>query len=80
VPSLRIHLKASKELLGTQTPLVHKILDYPSPTREHRYRHNPRTVQQITELLGEDAKREGWLHIFMDWGLVDFKSIHKKTR
>lgn len=70
MPNLRIHLKASKMLLGTQEPLVHKILDFPSPTLEHRFRHNPKTVELIAELLGEDARREAWLHIFIDWGLV----------
>jgi hypothetical protein len=70
MPSMRVHLKASKTLLGTQNPLVHKILDFQSPTLEHRYRHNPKTVKLIAELLGEDARREAWLHIFMDWGLV----------
>lgn len=70
MPSLIIHLKASKELLGTQNTLVHQILDYQSPKLEHRYRHNPKTVQLIAELLGEDARREAWLHIFMDWGLI----------
>ena len=70
MPNLRTHLKASKELLGTQNPIVHQILDAQTQTLEHRYRHNPRTVKLIAELLGEDAGREAWLHIFMDWGLV----------
>jgi hypothetical protein len=70
VPNLRVHLKASKSLLGTQNRLVHSILDLPTPTREHRFRHNPKTVELITELVGEEAGREAWLHIFMDWGLV----------
>ena len=70
MPSLRTHLKASKKLLGTQYPLVHRILDYQSPTLEHRFRHNPNTVELIASLLGEDAKREAWLHIFMDWGII----------
>lgn len=70
MPSLRAHLKASKALLGTRNPLVHHILDLQSPTLEHRFRHNPKTVELIEELLGEDARREAWLHIFMDWGLV----------
>ena len=70
MPSLKRHLKASKELLGTANPLVHQILDSPSPKLEHRYRHNPHTVEEIGKLLGEDAEREAWLHIFMDWGLV----------
>ena len=70
MPSLRVHLKASKTFLGTQNPLVHKILDFQSPTLEHRFRHNPKTVELIAELLDEDARREAWLHIFMDWGLI----------
>ena len=70
MPSLRSHLKASREFLGTENPLVHKILDLPSPKLEHRYRHNPHTVELIGELLGDDAKREAWLHILMDWGLI----------
>lgn len=75
MPSLRAHLKASKTLLGTQNPLVHQILDAQNPTLEHRYRHNPKTVELIGELLGEDAKREAWLHILMDWGLVSTSSL-----
>lgn len=70
MPSLRIHLKASKQLLGTSNPLVHKTLDFQSPTLEHRFRHNPKTVESIAELFGEDARREAWLHIFMDWGII----------
>jgi hypothetical protein len=70
VPNLREHLKASKILLGTQNPLVHKILDFQNATLEHRFRHIPKTVEMITELLGEEAGREAWLHIFMDFGLV----------
>ena len=71
MPSLRVHLKASKELLGTRNVIVHKILDNPSPTLEHRYRHNVKVVNLIGEVYGHEAKREAWLHVFMDWGLIE---------
>lgn len=70
MPNLRVHLKTSKELLGTQNPLVHQLLDAQTHTLEHRYRHIPKTVELIGETLGKEAKREAWLHIFMDWRLV----------
>ena len=70
MPDLRTHLKASREKLGTQNRLVHQILDQMTPTLEHRFRHTPKTVEMIGELLGEDAKREAWLHILMDWKIV----------
>lgn len=76
MPSRRDHLRASKKLLGTANPLVHTILDYPSPKGEHRHRHTPSTVRKIEELLVEDEtsrsaiRREGWLHLLMDWGIV----------
>lgn len=77
MPSRREHLRASKKLLGTANPWVHSLIDLPSPKKEHRYRHSPETVRLIVELLGTDEnlkkeiRREGWLHLFMDWGWVD---------
>jgi hypothetical protein len=78
MPDLRTHLKASKRLLGTQNPLVHRILDLPTRTLEHRFRHTPRTVAAIAELFGEDARREAWLHLFMDWGIVEEKDWRRQ--
>jgi len=72
VPNLRTHLKASKELLGTSNPIVHKILDSQGPGLEHRYRHTPETIEAIRVLYGEEAEREAWLHILMDWQLVKY--------
>jgi hypothetical protein len=40
---------------------------------EHRFRHNPETVDLIFRLYGEEAKREAWLHIFMDVGLIEYR-------
>jgi hypothetical protein len=51
-------------------------MDFPSPGREHRHRHNPDSVRLIIELLAIDeeteraVRREGWLHLFMDWGIL----------
>lgn len=70
MPSLRVHLKASKQLLGTQNRLVHRLLDYQGANLEHRYRHTPKKVEAIANLLGEEARREAWLHILMDWKLI----------
>ena len=70
MPTRRIHLKASKELLGYCNPLVHDILDSYLPITEHRRTHNPGTIRLIGELLGEDAKREAWLHFLLDYGLA----------
>lgn len=80
MPSLKEHLKASERLLGTKNPLVHQILDFPKPVREHRYRHNPSTVLLIKELLGDEAKKEAWLHLFLDWGIVDKYDFKKCGR
>lgn len=77
MPSQKEHLRASKKLLGTSNPWVNSLMDLPSPKKEHRHRHVPETVRLIAELLGTDEnlkreiRREGWLHLFMDWGLVD---------
>ncbi len=70
MPNLKQHLKISKELLGTSMPLVHRLLDYQGHSLEHRYRHSPKTVKAIRELLGEEGAREAWLHIFTDWGII----------
>lgn len=76
MPNRRIHLKASKELLGTKNPIVHDILDYQSPTLEHRFRHTPKTVELIAT-MGKEAEREAWLHIFMDWGIIEYPLTKK---
>jgi hypothetical protein len=70
LPNLKEHLKLSKELLGTRTPLVHQLLDARGKTLEHRYRHGPKTVKAIEELLGSGARLEAWLHILVDWGMI----------
>jgi len=70
VPSLRVHLKASRVLLGTCNVVVHRLLDKPTYTLEHRFRHNVDVINLIGEVYGGEAKREAWLHVFMDWGLV----------
>lgn len=70
MPNLRVHLKASKRLLGTQNPWVHQLLDYQGVNLEHRYRHTPEKVEAIVELLGEEVRREAWLHMLMDWKLI----------
>lgn len=77
MPSQREHLRASKRLLGTANPLVHRIFDMPSPKREHRHRHHPETARLIGELLGFEAKREAWLHLFIDWGIIEEKDWRK---
>ena len=70
MPKRRQHLKLSRELLGYCNPLVHDILDRSLPIEEHRRTHTPETIRLIGELLGSDAKREGWLHLLADYGLV----------
>jgi hypothetical protein len=69
MPVRKIHLRASRKLLGYSNPLVHDILDTHLPIEEHRRTHNPRTIRLIGELLGEDAEREAWLHFLLDYGL-----------
>lgn len=71
MPSLRIHLKSSRELLGTENVNVHRILDRPTHTLEHRFRHNVNVVNSIGEVYGPEARREAWLHVLMDWRIVD---------
>jgi hypothetical protein len=46
------------------------LLDYQGHSLEHRYRHSPKPVKAIRELLGEEGAREAWLHIFTDWGII----------
>ena len=70
MPTRRVHLKLSRDLLGYCNPLVHDILDKSLPIEEHRRTHTPETVKLIGQLLGEDAKREAWLHLFADYGLL----------
>jgi hypothetical protein len=66
----------SKKLLGRSNPLLHKLLDLPSPIREHRYRHTPDTVKRIADIIAvseseqQELIREGWLHLLMDWGIT----------
>lgn len=70
MPSRRVHLRLSRELLGYCNPVVHDILDRGLPIEEHRRTHRPETMRLIGELLGKDAMREGWLHVMADYGLV----------
>jgi hypothetical protein len=70
VPNRIEHLKLSRELLGYSNPLVHDILDRSLPIEEHRRTHSPETINLIGKLLGEDAKREAWLHLLADYRLV----------
>jgi hypothetical protein len=70
VSSLKGHLKFSRRLLGYGEPVVHRILDAQNGTLEHRFRHTPVTVKMIGRLLGKEAEREAWLHLFVDWGWV----------
>lgn len=76
MPSTREHIRMSKELLGRSNPLVHKLLDLPSPIREHRYRHTPDTINKIADIIAvseserQELIREAWLHLFMDWGII----------
>lgn len=77
MPSGRVHLRASKMLLGQADPMVHKLLDLPTPVREHRYRHTPEMCRQIAKVLAsgdqeQETKlyREAWLHVLMDWGVI----------
>lgn len=70
MPNLREHLRISKQLLGVSNTLVHRLLDYQGSSLEHRYRHNPKTVKAIQDLLGDEARLEAWLHIFTDWGFI----------
>lgn len=68
---LKDHQKISRELLGSDNILVHKILDHQSSTLEHRFRHTPKTVDQISDLLGEENRVIAWLHLLTDWHLFD---------
>lgn len=77
MPKLKEHLKISNELLGTKMPLVHRLLDYQGFFLEHRYRHSPKTVHAIRELLGPEGAREAWLHIFTDWGIIKMEKTSK---
>jgi hypothetical protein len=59
---------------------VHSIIDYPSPKTEHRHRHSPEIIRKVVEVLGEDdenakrdIRREAWLHLLMDWGVLQKK-------
>lgn len=76
MPSTREHVRLSKKLLGQSNPLVHKLLDLPSPIREHRYRHTPDTVKKIADIIAvseserQELIREGWLHLLIDWGIT----------
>lgn len=70
MPRRRVHLRVSRELLGSCDPLVHEILDRGLPIAEHRRTHRPETCALIGELLGPEARREAWLHLFLDYGLV----------
>lgn len=64
------HLQLSKQLLGYSNPLVHDILDRSLPIEEHRRTHTPETIKLIGQLLGKDAEREAWLHLFADYKIV----------
>ena len=79
-PSLREHLRASKELLGYSNPIVHQILDRYLPVEEHRRTHTPEYIKRIGELLGEEAKTEAWLHFFLDYKIVQLpkRSVVRK--
>jgi hypothetical protein len=70
MPNRKEHLKISKDLLGYCNPMVHDILDKSLPIAEHRRTHRPETCQLIGQLLGKDAEREAWLHLFADYGIV----------
>ena len=70
MPTRRVHLRLSKELLGYSNPLVHDILDRGLPIQEHRRTHTPETVALIGRLLGDDARREAWLHLLADYGIM----------
>ena len=69
MPNLREHKRLSENILGYSNSLVHKLLDYQGFSLEHRYRHTPKTVDAIEQLLGKEARLEAWLHILTDWGI-----------
>ncbi len=78
MPAKREHLRASRILLGTQTPVVHELLELAVKRQgiEHGYLiSNPDYLGMIGELLGQEAKREAVLHILQDWGIVTQEDI-----
>jgi len=76
--SKREHLRASKILLGTQTPVVHELLELAVKRQgiEHGYLiSNVDSLAMIGQLLGPEAKREAVLHILQDWGIVTSEDV-----
>lgn len=73
MPNLKNHLKISNDLLGFSEPLVHQILDYQGRNLEHRFRHNPKTCEDIKLMFGVNEYLEAWLHIFTDWGMIKWE-------
>ena len=60
MPAKREHLRASRILLGTQTPVVHELLELAVKRQgmEHGYLiSNSDYLGMIGQLLGQEAKR-----------------------
>ena len=78
MPAKREHLRASRILLGTQTPVVHELLELAVKRQgmEHGYLiSNSDYLGMIGQLLGQEAKREAVLHILQDWGIVTSEDV-----
>ncbi|HXL02239.1 MAG TPA: hypothetical protein PK016_03855 [Candidatus Atribacteria bacterium] len=78
MPPKREHLRASRILLGTQTPVVHELLELAVRKQgmEHGYLvSNSDYLGMIGNLLGQEAKREAVLHILQDWGIVTQEDV-----
>ncbi|MDD5497815.1 MAG: hypothetical protein PHP36_05245 [Atribacterota bacterium] len=78
MPAKREHLRASRILLGTQTPVIHDLLELAVRRSgiEHGYLFsNSDYLAMIGQLLGQEAKREAVLHILQDWGVVTSEDV-----
>lgn len=72
------HIKRCVEVLGEGFPEVHKYLDYyfgrfPYFDKHRRKRHHKEGIAEVEKILGHEAAKAAYLHIFDDLMMDNWK-------